>query len=56
MSKTPPVNEAFETALAELEDIIEEMEASDSPPPTLPGLPRPPGLLARLFAPNPTRH
>jgi hypothetical protein len=46
----------FDRRFAELEKIIEEMEASAPPVTVLPGLPRQPGLLASYFAANPTRH
>jgi hypothetical protein len=50
-----PISE-FERRFAELDEILEEIEAAEVPAPLLPGLPRPPGLLARLFTANPTRH
>ncbi len=46
-------NDEFERRLAELEQILEEFPSA---PPSLPGEPRPHGLLAQFLAAHPIRH
>lgn len=46
----------FDRQFAELEKILDEMEASEPPAASLPELPRRPGLLASYIAANPKLH
>lgn len=53
---TSPTNEEFERCMAELEEALDEWEASDPNPDRLPGEPRRPGILATYLTNNPIRH